>query len=344
MREIGNALTFGSLDRSDAKRIASDAKEREDDARNNLEKQKNKTQRNLTKLGEEKQKAFTESLVPFVSLYKEVGKVDLKPIKHIDGIDYRLFKCEYAELKQVTTTYSELAIAGGGGALTGTVAVGGALGLAALVGTASTGTAIGTLSGVAATNATLAWLGGGAISAGGLGVTGGMVVLGGIAIAPLALFVMFLGGSKGKQQLNAAKNYSDQVDVIVEKIITLIEELKRIDRGAELFRKTIVSLKPVMDYQNEKMQTVIERLHQRDRWHKFVIDPVKKILNMAILTDEEAAIFRDSANCAYLLKKLLDTPLMNEDGSFFDGAMKSLDTCRELGKPLLEKHQQYLPE
>ena len=92
------------------------------------------------------------------------------------------------------------------------------------------------------------------------------------------------------------------------------------------------------------MQTVIERLHQRDRWHKFVIDPVKKILNMAILTDEEAAIFRDSANCAYLLKKLLDTPLMNEDGSFFDGAMKSLDTCRELGKPLLEKHQQYLPE
>ena len=49
-------------------------------------------------------------------------------------------------------------------------------------GLASTGTAISTLSGAAATNATLAWLGGGAIAAGGLGMTAGVVVLGGVTV------------------------------------------------------------------------------------------------------------------------------------------------------------------
>jgi hypothetical protein len=47
-----------------------------------------------------------------------------------------------------------------------------AFGSVGMLATASTGTAIGTLSGAAATNATLAWLGGGALSAGGFGMAG----------------------------------------------------------------------------------------------------------------------------------------------------------------------------
>lgn len=344
VRATGNFITFGAIDRIEAKEITQNARERETAARQNLEKQKEKTQKGLTELGQVKQQAFQESLMPFVSVYKEVGNVDLKPIKHIDELDYRHFKCEYAELKQVTALYQNIAIVGGGvAALTGAAAVGGALGLAALIGTASTGTAIGTLSGVAATNATLAWLGGGSLAAGGFGVAGGgMVVLGGIALAPLAVFCMFLGTSKGKQALNAANNYSDQVDVLVERVETLIQELKRIDRGADLCRKTIISLNQLLIYQNSKMQTVIDRLHERDAWHKFLIDPVRKLLNMQILTDEEAAIFQDTANCAYLLKRLIDTPLMNKDGSFFEGAMESFQNCNRIGKTLLDRNPNYM--
>ena len=50
------------------------------------------------------------------------------------------------------------------------------------VGTASTGTAISSLGGAAATKATLAWLGGGALAAGGFGIAGGVVVLGAIGV------------------------------------------------------------------------------------------------------------------------------------------------------------------
>ena len=149
---------------------------------------------------------------------------------------------------------------------------------------------------------------------------------------------MFLGVSEGKQKLNAAKDYRDQVDVIIEKIATLIQELKRIDRGADLFKETVISLNSLMQYQNIKMQTVIERLHKRNIWHKFIIDPVKKLLNIQVLTDEEAAIFRDAANCAYLLKKLIDTPLMNEDGSFFDKALDQLEDYQAQSKPLLARN------
>lgn len=52
-----------------------------------------------------------------------------------------------------------------------------ALGSTGLLGAASTGTAICTLSGAALTNASLAAIGGGALAAGGFGMTGGLVIL-----------------------------------------------------------------------------------------------------------------------------------------------------------------------
>ena len=59
---------------------------------------------------------------------------------------------------------------------------------------ASTGTAISSLSGIAASNATLAWLGGGSIAAGGFGMTGGLVVLlgGGAVIGSAATYALYI--------------------------------------------------------------------------------------------------------------------------------------------------------
>ena len=73
-----------------------------------------------------------------------------------------------------------------GGAMAGGVAMGvgvaalgpaAAMGIATTFGVASTGAAISGLSGIAATNAALAWLGGGALAAGGAGVAGGEAFL-----------------------------------------------------------------------------------------------------------------------------------------------------------------------
>lgn len=92
-------------------------------------------------------------------------------------------------------------IAGSMGAIFASSAVGGAAGGAAVgagaafatysavaaMATSSTGTAISSLAGVAASNATLAALGGGSLAAGGLGMAGGTAVLGTIVAAPAIL-------------------------------------------------------------------------------------------------------------------------------------------------------------
>jgi len=337
-RGVGNFVTFGAIDRIEANGIVKEAKAKAEDARNHLERQKERTQSSLEFLGIAKQHAFVNALQQFISTYQIVGKVDLSPIKNLEGsINYSQFKLEYAEMKKISTSFKEMAVVSGGGVIVGAAAVGGAMGLATLIGTASTGTAIGSLSGVAATNATLAWLGGGAISAGGAGVTGGMVVLGGIAIAPIAIFGMFLGANKGRQKLNTANNYSDEVDVIVEKIMTLIVELQKIERGAKIFEKTVVSLERLMVFQNGEMQSIVIRLNNRGVLNKYIIDPVKKIFNMQILTDEEAAIFKDTANCACLLKQIIDTPLMTGEGAFMEDAMNFLQERRAGCNILLQK-------
>lgn len=96
-------------------------------------------------------------------------------------------------------------------AATGAAAPAALLAAIGLFGTASTGTAIGALSGVAATNASLALLGGGALAAGGGGVAAGELVLG--ALAP-GIGVLMLGGTlfiAGSQSLTKAQEYEAEV-------------------------------------------------------------------------------------------------------------------------------------
>ena len=94
--------------------------------------------------------------------------------------------------------------------------------------TASTGTAISSLSGAAATNATLAWLGGGSLAAGGGGMAAGTAVLGLVAAAP----AFFIGGITvaviGSKQNTSAKHYAAEVSVAREHIRTAINLMPRI--------------------------------------------------------------------------------------------------------------------
>lgn len=84
------------------------------------------------------------------------------------------------------------------GAAVGAAAGAGAASLMALFGTASTGTAISSLSGAAFTHALLASFGGGAIAAGGAGMAGGMVVLGSLITVPAVI----VGGNIAVKKIN----------------------------------------------------------------------------------------------------------------------------------------------
>jgi transcriptional regulator with XRE-family HTH domain len=89
--------------------------------------------------------------------------------------------------KVVAEALGTMAAAAGAGAAAGGLAAFAAFAGVAALGTASTGAAIGSLSGAAATSATLAALGGGSLAAGGWGIIGGTALLTGLVAVPAVL-------------------------------------------------------------------------------------------------------------------------------------------------------------
>ena len=138
-------------------------------------------------------------------------------------------KINLASIDNVIAEFaSSRAVIGGAGA--GTAAAVGSWSLVALVGSASTGTAISTLSGVAATNATLAWFGGGALAAGGTGMAGGTLVLGGVALVPVIAVATWHSRSKTKEvnlETDKVRQASFQVRQAInpaQEALNLVEE------------------------------------------------------------------------------------------------------------------------
>ena len=121
-----------------------------------------------------------------------------------------------------------------------------AMWVATTFGTASTGTAISTLSGAAATNAALAWLGGGAVAAGGGGTAAGTALLAmagpiGWTIAGATLLSSILLFAKKRTKINKEKN--EEIEAVKQnteavketdaKISQIINETKSIMDGVK---------------------------------------------------------------------------------------------------------------
>ena len=112
-----------------------------------------------------------------------------------------------------------------------------AMGVATTFGVASTGTAISTLSGAAATNAALAWLGGGALAAGGGGMAAGNALLAlagpvGWALAGIGLIASGISFLKVKQEQKRVNEIYAQIckrDIKTHKLAT-VEINERIKR------------------------------------------------------------------------------------------------------------------
>lgn len=135
--------------------------------------------------------------------------------------------------------------AGTGGAATG-AAVGSAAAYGTFLavasfGTASTGAAISGLSGIAATNATLALLGGGTLAAGGAGVAGGTIVLAGIVVAPMA--ILFVGGLAwmAKRNRKQRREFAAQLD-------DAAAELVATRPGIDALREALPRATKTLDY------------------------------------------------------------------------------------------------
>lgn len=195
----GKAIKAG-MDASHAKRINRSANEIVEASAAQLNAQRFACGKALRQLGGGKLFVLNHSISAFLDTFSKIKNVDFRDSEGLDELGkLHIDEQDFVELKSMVTFAGSLA----GGALAGTA--GGALvafsayGAAQALAVASTGTAIASLSGAAATNATLAFFGGGSLATGGLGMAGGTVVLGGLVAGPALLVMGFVAGHAAKR-------------------------------------------------------------------------------------------------------------------------------------------------
>lgn len=200
-----------------------------------------------------------------------------------DGVE--IPKYDKEKLKSVSVGAGAL-LGGISGAAAGTAggfaAAGAAASAVMALGTASTGTAISTLSGVALTNATLAALGGGSLAAGGGGMALGTVVLGGTTLG-IGLLVggIIFNATGGKLSGKADEAYA-QMKKAEKNINEICNYLKALKNVAFDYNKTLAKV-------NEKylecfnfMHYVVNKMNKVD-WNTFSDEEKRATENMVLL-------------------------------------------------------------
>lgn len=231
-----------------------DAKQKMDKAKRIVEKVKSDFDETEIKLEEEGNilKDKLESFADFrkTTFKKQVNKLIevLKKYKKSASSTLSNEKISFTpeEIKQLEDAVAEsLEISSGlaTGATSGALTAIGAYSGVGLLASASTGTAISTLSGAAATNATLAWLGGGSLAAGGGGMALGTAVLGGVVAGPLIAVTGFVVDSKAEENLTNAYKYERDMELKIEAMQASRNELdiitKRLDELSDVINKIV---------------------------------------------------------------------------------------------------------
>ncbi|WQW33015.1 glycine zipper family protein [Helicobacter pylori] len=216
------------------------AKSLKEEAAKRLESAQSDCKLAFARFGEKKLRVLSHSVSNFLNHFHRLKRSTIT----IEGINMQDIQRQVSDARKITNQYREVDFFDVSGAVAGS-AIGGVLvaygayaGVGMLASTAG-GVAIAELSGVAATNATLAWLGGGALSVGGFGMVGGMAVLGGLIAGPALAILGAFSASKMEEKLENAKAYCSQAEAAVKKADVVIDNLRSVEKMAELFTRQI---------------------------------------------------------------------------------------------------------
>ncbi|MFP6283561.1 glycine zipper family protein [Helicobacter pylori] len=194
----------------------------------------------FARLGEKKLRVLSHSVSNFLDHFHRLKRSTIT----IEGINMQDIQRQVSDALKITNQYREVDFFDASGAVIGStiggvlVAYGAYTGVGMFASTAG-GVAIAELSGVAATNATLAWLGGGALSVGGFGMVGGMAVIGGLVAGPALAILGALSAAKMEKKRDDAKAYCSQVEAAVKKADVVIDNLQAVRKMADLFTRQI---------------------------------------------------------------------------------------------------------
>lgn len=270
-------------DFDEAKDIGNRAGERYKKAEEKLKRDRAQTNKAFEKLGALKVAIFNDQIQYLVEVIKRTKSAR----SILRGFNVKISIEELKEMERLVLKSLEIERGLAAGAATGVLAAMGAYGSVGYLATASTGALISGLSGAAATNATLAWLGGGAIASGGtlsFGMAGGAVALGGIVLGPALAVGGFMLASKAEEALTQARAHEAKVDIAIAEMDKITIALSALRTNAKELGATLTAI--------------------AERFDAVKVDDD---------SDEEA--FATMVVIGMGLKNLLDIAIMGEDGA-----------------------------
>ncbi len=258
------------------------------------ERRRQESNKILDAFGRVRLEALQDTVGKFIIYLDLINKkAKVKEYEFLTSID--VTKEQVKELETVSmnasTALKTLAVSGGSAAAV-------VMGVPAIItqfAAASTGTAIASLHGAAATNAVFAWLGGGSIASGGLGVAGGMAVLGTLTgVAALASAGVVATAYFAKKHTEATQYLADMKELKAKMELgwTVLENVNK--RALEL-------------------QDVTLQLKER------CIQGLEQLADIMIGFDaqntEHLKIFQQTAILIKSMSELAQVPVMDEEGN-----------------------------
>lgn len=263
-----------------------------------LEDEQAQTTKISADLGKLKLNIQKNEIAKFLDLYKKLKVLNIKGFQE-ENIKFNFTAEQIRTMEKVSMSASEMLGSGVTSVASGVLAGAGIYGSVMSLGVASTGTAIGTLSGAAATNATLAWLGGGSIAAGGGGMAVGSAVLGGLVAGPAILVSGAFADSKAEKALTEAKEFEAKVDVACAKMENQISKLKGVQVRCGEFKTVLNQLCQRLNPQLSKLEVVVSELTANTN---------------AEPTDKQMKEIHLSFLMAKTLKDILDLNILDKQG------------------------------
>jgi hypothetical protein len=211
--------------------------------------------------------------------------------KRVDGVWIRVpdIPKYKAAVGNVTAGLSGVVSAVG----TGVSAQAGALWGVSTFASASTGTAISSLSGAAAQNAMLAWLGGGSLASGGGGVAVGTAVLSLVTVVPMLLIGGMTLGVIGAGKKTKAREYAAIVEVEIGRIQVAQALLLSTERRIGELRQVLTRLVERATAAIDELEVLDfdPKLHAREFLRALqLVTAVKEVLNTPILDPESGEL------------------------------------------------------
>ena len=310
---VGKTIKAG-VDSYSANNINKSANQIIEEATNYINAQRMACGDSLKQLGEEKIFILNNNMTEFLDTFTKIKNVDFRETEGLLELSkLKIDEQDFVELRELANFAISLAGGGVAGTAGGALAAFGAYGAAQALACASTGTAIASLSGAAATNATLAFFGGGSLAAGGMGMAGGAAVLGGLVAGPALLVMGFVAGAAAKKSLDQAKTNQLEAIQLAEQLNTASEQCEAIRRRTYMFHNLLARLDSYFLPFVYKMEDIVKA--EGDDYSKYSTDSKKCIASCVSI--------------AVSIKGVLDTQILTDDGLLTDESHNTVVNTEE---------------